>query len=289
VVSEITESNGSSSMASICGASLALMDAGVPLPRPVAGIAMGLIKDPDAFVVLSDILGDEDHLGDMDFKVAGTEKGVTALQMDIKITSITDEIMRVALNQAREGRVHILGEMAKALTGAREAVSENAPRITTLSIPKDKIREVIGSGGKVIREITETTGAKIDIDDDGTVKVAASDSNAAQAAIDWIRGIVAEPEVGGIYNGKVVKTVDFGAFVNFLGSRDGLVHISELAPQRVGKVTDVVKLGDNVKVKVLGFDDRGKVKLSMRQVDQQTGEDVGNKRAEPARTPEVVK
>ena len=261
----------------------------MPLPRPVAGIAMGLIKDPEAFVVLSDILGDEDHLGDMDFKVAGTEKGVTALQMDIKITSITDEIMRVALNQAREGRVHILGEMAKALTGAREAVSENAPRITTLSIPKDKIREVIGSGGKVIREITETTGAKIDIDDDGTVKVAASDSNAAQAAVDWIRGIVAEPEVGGIYNGKVVKTVDFGAFVNFLGSRDGLVHISELAPQRVGKVTDVVKLGDNVKVKVLGFDDRGKVKLSMRQVDQQTGEDVGNKRVEPARTPEVVK
>ena len=289
VVSEITELNGSSSMASVCGASLALMDAGVPLPRPVAGIAMGLIKDPEAFVVLSDILGDEDHLGDMDFKVAGTEKGVTALQMDIKITSITDEIMRVALNQAREGRVHILGEMAKALTGAREAVSENAPRITTLSIPKDKIREVIGSGGKVIREITETTGAKIDIDDDGTVKVAASDSNAAQAAVDWIRGIVAEPEVGGIYNGKVVKTVDFGAFVNFLGSRDGLVHISELAPQRVGKVTDVVKLGDNVKVKVLGFDDRGKVKLSMRQVDQQTGEDVGNKRVEPARTPEVVK
>ncbi len=289
IVSEITESNGSSSMASVCGASLALMDAGVPLPRPVAGIAMGLIKEPEAFVVLSDILGDEDHLGDMDFKVAGTEKGVTALQMDIKITSITGEIMRIALNQAREGRVHILGEMAKALTGARAAVSENAPRITTLSIPKDKIREVIGSGGKVIREITETTGAKIDIDDDGTIKVAASDSNAAQAAIDWIRGIVAEPEVGGIYDGKVVKTVDFGAFVNFLGSRDGLVHISELAPQRVGKVTDVVKLGDNVKVKVLGFDDRGKVKLSMRQVDQQTGEDIGNRRAEPVRTPEVVK
>ncbi len=289
VVSEITESNGSSSMASVCGASLALMDAGVPLPRPVAGIAMGLIKQPEAFVVLSDILGDEDHLGDMDFKVAGTEKGVTALQMDIKITSITEEIMRIALNQAREGRVHILGEMARALTGARDAVSENAPRITTLSIPKDKIREVIGSGGKVIREITETTGAKIDIDDDGTIKVAASDSNAAQAAIDWIRGIVAEPEMGGIYNGKVVKTVDFGAFVNFLGSRDGLVHISELAPQRVGKVTDVVKLGDNVKVKVLGFDDRGKVKLSMRQVDQQTGEDLGNRRAEPVRTPEVVK
>ncbi len=283
VVSEITESNGSSSMASVCGASLALMDAGVPLPRSVAGIAMGLIKEPEGFAVLSDILGDEDHLGDMDFKVAGTERGVTALQMDIKITSITEEIMRIALNQAREGRVHILGEMAKALTGARDTVSDNAPRITTLSIPKDKIREVIGSGGKVIREITETTGAKIDIDDDGTVKVAAVDGNAAQAAIDWIRGIVAEPELGAIYNGKVVKTVDFGAFVNFLGSRDGLVHISELAPQRVGKVADVVKLGDTVKVKVLGFDDRGKVKLSMRQVDQQTGEDLGARRPEPAR------
>jgi polyribonucleotide nucleotidyltransferase len=289
VVSEITESNGSSSMASVCGASLALMDAGVPLPRPVAGIAMGLIKEDQEFVVLSDILGDEDHLGDMDFKVAGTEKGITALQMDIKITSITEEIMRIALNQARDGRVHILGEMAKALTGARDAVSGNAPRITTLTIPKDKIREVIGSGGKVIREITETTGAKIDIDDDGTVKVAATDGNAAQAAIDWIRGIVAEPELGAIYNGKVVKTVDFGAFVNFLGSRDGLVHISELAPQRVGKVADVVKLGDNVKVKVLGFDDRGKVKLSMRQVDQETGEDLGNKRTEPVRAPEAAK
>jgi len=278
VVSEITESNGSSSMASVCGASLALMDAGVPLPRPVAGIAMGLIKEPQAFAVLSDILGDEDHLGDMDFKVAGTERGVTALQMDIKITSITEEIMRIALNQARDGRNYILGEMSKALTGAREEVSDNAPRITTISIPKDKIREVIGSGGKVIREIVETTGAKIDIDDDGTVKVAAVDGNASKAAIDWIRGIVAEPELGVIYNGKVVKTVDFGAFVNFLGSRDGLVHISELAPQRVGKVADVVKIGDQVKVKVLGFDDRGKVKLSMRQVDQQTGEDLGDRR-----------
>ena len=280
VVSEITESNGSSSMASVCGASLALMDAGVPLPRPVAGIAMGLIKEPEDFVVLSDILGDEDHLGDMDFKVAGTEQGVTALQMDIKITSITEEIMRIALNQAREGRNHILGEMAKALTGARDTVSDNAPRITTFSIPKEKIREVIGSGGKVIREITETTGAKIDIDDDGTIKVAAVDGDAARAAIDWIRGIVAEPELGVIYNGKVVKVVDFGAFVNFLGSRDGLVHISELAPQRVGKVADVVKLGDTVKVKVLGFDDRGKVKLSMRQVDQETGEDLGSRRPE---------
>jgi polyribonucleotide nucleotidyltransferase len=280
VVSEITESNGSSSMASVCGASLALMDAGVPLPRSVAGIAMGLIKEPEAFVVLSDILGDEDHLGDMDFKVAGTHKGVTALQMDIKITSITEEIMRAALDQAREGRDHILGEMAKALTGARDTVSDNAPRITTFSIPKEKIREVIGSGGKVIREITETTGAKIDIDDDGTVKVAAVDGDAARAAIDWIRGIVAEPELGVVYNGKVVKVVDFGAFVNFLGSRDGLVHISELAPQRVSKVADVVKLGDTVKVKVLGFDDRGKVKLSMRQVDQETGEDLGSRRQE---------
>ncbi len=284
VVSEITESNGSSSMASVCGASLALMDAGVPLARPVAGIAMGLIKEPQAFAVLSDILGDEDHLGDMDFKVAGTERGITALQMDIKITSITEEIMRVALDQARDGRAHILGEMAKALTGARDEVSENAPRITMISIPKDKIREVIGSGGKVIREIVETTGAKIDIDDDGTVKVAAVDAGASKAAIDWIRGIVAEPEVGVIYNGKVVKVVDFGAFVNFLGSKDGLVHISELAPQRVGKVADVVKVGDTVKVKVLGFDDRGKVKLSMRQVDQQTGEDLGAaRRPEPAR------
>jgi polyribonucleotide nucleotidyltransferase len=280
VVSEITESNGSSSMASVCGASLALMDAGVPLPRSAAGIAMGLIKEPEGFAVLSDILGDEDHLGDMDFKVAGTEQGVTALQMDIKITSITEEIMRIALDQARDGRNHILGEMAKALTGARDTVSNNAPRITSFSIPKEKIREVIGSGGKVIREITETTGAKIDIDDDGTIKVAAVDGDAAQAAIDWIRGIVAEPEVGVVYNGKVVKVVDFGAFVNFLGSRDGLVHISELAPQRVGKVADVVKLGDNVKVKVLGFDDRGKVKLSMRQVDQETGEDLGSRRPE---------
>jgi polyribonucleotide nucleotidyltransferase len=283
VVSEITESNGSSSMASVCGASLALMDAGVPLPRSVAGIAIGLIKEAEGFAVLSDILGDEDHLGDMDFKVAGTERGVTALQMDIKITSITEEIMRIALSQAREGRIHILGEMAKALTGARDTVSENAPRITTFNIPKEKIREVIGSGGKVIREITETTGAKIDIDDDGTVKVAAVDGDAARAAIDWIRGIVAEPEVGLIYSGKVVKLVDFGAFVNFLGSRDGLVHISELAPHRVGKVADVVKMGDTVKVKVLGFDDRGKVKLSMRQVDQQTGEDLGARRQEPPR------
>ncbi|MBV9862015.1 MAG: polyribonucleotide nucleotidyltransferase [Alphaproteobacteria bacterium] len=289
VVSEITESNGSSSMASVCGASLAMMDAGVPLPRPVAGIAMGLIKEADRFAVLSDILGDEDHLGDMDFKVAGTEAGITALQMDIKITSITEEIMRIALDQARDGRIHILAEMARALTGARDAVSQNAPRITTISIPKDKIREVIGSGGKVIREITETTGAKIDINDDGTIKVAAVDGDAAQRAIDWIRGIVAEPEQGAIYNGKVVKVVDFGAFVNFLGSRDGLVHISELASQRVGKVADIVKVGDQVKVKVLGFDDRGKVKLSMRQVNQQTGEDLGSaRRQEPARVEQAA-
>jgi polyribonucleotide nucleotidyltransferase len=278
VVSEITESNGSSSMASVCGASLSLMDAGVPLKRPVAGIAMGLIKEKDGFAVLSDILGDEDHLGDMDFKVAGTDRGVTALQMDIKITSITEEIMRIALDQARDGRAHILGEMAKALTDARDEVSENAPRITTISIPKDKIREVIGSGGKVIREIVETTGAKVDIDDDGTIKIAAITAEASKAAIDWIRGIVAEPEQGAIYNGKVVKVVDFGAFVNFLGAKDGLVHISELAQQRVGKTADVVKVGDQVKVKVLGFDDRGKVKLSMRQVDQATGEDLGTTR-----------
>src|SRR5579864_2949022 len=278
VVSEITESNGSSSMASVCGASLALMDAGVPLARPVAGIAMGLIKEPEGFAVLSDILGDEDHLGDMDFKVAGTERGITALQMDIKITSITEEIMRIALDQAQQGRAHILGEMANALTGARATVSENAPRITTISIPKDKIREVIGSGGKVIREIVETTGAKVDINDDGVIKIAAVDAGAAQAAIDWIKGIVAEPEQGHIYNGKVVKVVDFGAFVNFLGAKDGLVHISELSQQRVGKTADVVKVGDAVKVKVLGFDDRGKVKLSMRQVDQATGEDLGSAR-----------
>ncbi|HUA50658.1 MAG TPA: polyribonucleotide nucleotidyltransferase [Candidatus Sulfotelmatobacter sp.] len=274
VVSEITESNGSSSMATVCGSSLSLMDAGVPLSRPVAGIAMGLIKEGERFAVLSDILGDEDHLGDMDFKVAGTEVGVTSLQMDIKITSITEAIMKVALDQARGGRLHILGEMAKALTAARGSVADTAPRITVISIPKDKIREVIGSGGKVIREITETTGAKIDIEDDGTIKVASADSKASQAAIDWIKGIVAEPEVGHIYNGKVVKVVDFGAFVNFLGARDGLVHISELAPRRVGKVADVVKVGDQVKVKVLGFDDRGKIKLSMKVVDQATGADM---------------
>ncbi len=274
VVSEITESNGSSSMATVCGSSLSLMDAGVPLSRPVAGIAMGLIKEGDDFAVLSDILGDEDHLGDMDFKVAGTEGGVTSLQMDIKITSITKEIMETALKQARDGRLHILGEMAKALTQAREGVSDMAPRITVITVPKDKIREVIGTGGKVIREICETTGAKIDIEDDGTVKVAAVDNEASQKAIDWIRSIVAEPEIGVIYEGKVVKIVDFGAFVHFLGARDGLVHISELAPHRVKTVNDVIAEGDMVKVKCIGMDDRGKVKLSMKRVDQETGEDL---------------
>ena len=274
VVSEITESNGSSSMATVCGASLAMMDAGVPLARPVAGIAMGLIKEGDDYAVLSDILGDEDHLGDMDFKVAGSERGITSLQMDIKITSITSEIMEVALKQARDGRLHILGEMAKALDHARDDVSDKAPRITVITIPKDKIREVIGTGGKVIREICETTGAKIDIEDDGTIKVAAVDQTQSDAAIEWIRSITAEPEVGVIYNGKVVKIMDFGAFVNFLGPRDGLVHISELAPQRVRTVNDVVKEGEQVKVKVIGMDDRGKVKLSMKRVDQQTGEDL---------------
>jgi len=276
VVSEITESNGSSSMATVCGSSLALMDAGVPLTRPVAGIAMGLIKESKGFAVLSDILGDEDHLGDMDFKVAGTDKGVTSLQMDLKITSIDEPIMKQALAQARDGRLHILGEMAKGLTGAREEVSKNAPRITAFQIPKDKIREVIGTGGKVIREITEVTGAKIDIEDDGTIKVAAVDGDAAQKAIDWIKGIVAEPEVGVIYTGKVVKIMDFGAFVNFMGSKDGLVHISELAPNRVNQTSDVVKVGDVVKVKLLGFDDRGKVKLSMKRVDQKTGQDISD-------------
>jgi polyribonucleotide nucleotidyltransferase len=277
VVSEILESNGSSSMATVCGTSLALMDAGVPLKRPVAGIAMGLIKEDRGFAVLSDILGDEDHLGDMDFKVAGTEHGVTSLQMDIKITSITPEIMKIALDQARDGRLHILGEMARALTGNRNDVAATAPRITVISVPKEKIREIIGTGGKVIREIVEVTGAKIDIDDDGTIKVAATSTEASQKAIDWIRGIVAEPELGVIYLGKVVKTADFGAFVNFLGSRDGLVHISELQQGRVNKTTDVVNVGDQVRVKVLGFDDRGKVKLSMRVVDQATGEDISDK------------
>jgi polyribonucleotide nucleotidyltransferase len=274
IVSEITESNGSSSMATVCGTSLALMDAGVPLLRPVAGIAMGLIKEGDKFAVLSDILGDEDHLGDMDFKVAGTEAGVTSLQMDIKITSITEEIMRVALDQACKGRLHILGEMAKAIGNARVEVSSNAPRITVIQVPKDKIRDVIGTGGKVIRDIVEKTGAKVDIEDDGTVKVSSVDSSAAEAAIAMIRGIVAVPEPGMIYSGKVVKIMDFGAFVNFLGPKDGLVHISELREERVNTVSDVISEGQDVKVKCLGIDDRGRVKLSMKAVNQETGEDL---------------
>ena len=274
VVSEITESNGSSSMATVCGTSLSLMDAGVPLVRPVAGIAMGLIKEDRGFAVLSDILGDEDHLGDMDFKVAGSEKGVTSLQMDIKITSITPDIMAIALAQARDGRLHILGEMALALQGARSDVAATAPRITVIQVPKEKIRDVIGTGGKVIREIVAESGAKIDIEDDGTIKIAATTEEASQKAIDMIQGIVAEAEIGKIYNGKVVKTAEFGAFVNFLGAKDGLVHISELQQGRVQKTTDVVSQGDAVKVKVIGFDDRGKVKLSMRVVDQATGADI---------------
>jgi polyribonucleotide nucleotidyltransferase len=274
LVSEITESNGSSSMATVCGSSLALMDAGVPLKRPVAGIAMGLIKEGDEFAVLSDILGDEDHLGDMDFKVAGTEAGVTSLQMDIKITSITPEIMEIALDQARDGRIHILNEMGKALTSARDDLADSAPKITTLKIPVDKIRDIIGPGGKIIREICEETGAKIDIEDDGTVKVAAVSGSSGEAAVKRIRDIVAEPELGVIYNGTVVKTVDFGAFVNFLGAKDGLVHISELQNGRTEKTTDICKEGDTVKVKVIGFDDRGKVKLSMKRVDQDTGADL---------------
>jgi polyribonucleotide nucleotidyltransferase len=282
VVSEITESNGSSSMATVCGTSLALMDAGVPLKRATAGIAMGLILEDKRFAVLSDILGDEDHLGDMDFKVAGTEEGVTALQMDIKIAGITEEIMKVALSQAKGGRLHILGEMAKALTAARAELGEYAPRIETFKIPTDKIREVIGTGGKVIREIVEKTGAKINVEDDGTVKVASADAESIKAAVNWIKSIASDPEIGHIYEGTVVKTMDFGAFVNFFGAKDGLVHISQLAPNRVQKTTDVVKEGDKVKVKLLGFDERGKVRLSMKVVDQATGEDLEAKqKAEP--------
>ena len=274
IVSEITESNGSSSMATVCGSSLALMDAGVPLKRPTAGIAMGLILEDKRFAVLSDILGDEDHLGDMDFKVAGTTEGVTSLQMDIKIAGITEEIMKVALGQAKDGRLHILGEMSKALTGARAELGEFAPRIETMKIPTDKIREVIGTGGKVIREIVEKTGAKINIEDDGTVKVASANGEQIKAAINWIKSIASDPEIGQIYEGTVVKTMDFGAFVNFFGAKDGLVHISQLAANRVQKTTDVVKEGDKVKVKLLGFDERGKVRLSMKVVDQETGEDL---------------
>jgi polyribonucleotide nucleotidyltransferase len=280
VVSEITESNGSSSMASVCGASLALMDAGVPLKRPTAGIAMGLILEGSRFAVLSDILGDEDHLGDMDFKVAGTTNGITALQMDIKIDGITEEIMQVALGQAKDGRLHILGEMGKALSGARSELGEFAPRIEVMHIPTDKIRDVIGSGGKIIREIVEKTGAKINIEDDGTVKIASSNAKEIEAAKKWIHTIVAEPEVGEIYEGTVVKTADFGAFVNFFGPRDGLVHISQLASDRVAKTTDVVKEGDKVFVKLMGFDERGKVRLSMKVVDQTTGKELARDKRE---------
>lgn len=274
VVSEIMESNGSSSMATVCGSTLSLMDAGVPMKKPVAGIAMGLIKEGDRFTVLSDILGDEDHLGDMDFKVAGTKDGVTALQMDIKITSITFEIMKIALAQALEGRMHILGKMAEVLPAPRGEISPNAPRIISMKIDKEKIRDVIGTGGKVIREIVEKTGAKIDIDDDGNINIASVSGESGDAAMKWIKSIVEEPEVGNIYDGTVVKIMDFGAFVNFMGSRDGLVHISEMAPNRVEKVTDVVKEGDKVKVKYLGADNRGKMKLSMKRVNQETGEEI---------------
>ncbi|AFR25930.1 polyribonucleotide nucleotidyltransferase [Bartonella quintana] len=273
-VSEITESNGSSSMATVCGTSLALMDAGVPLVRPIAGIAMGLIKEGERFAILSDILGDEDHLGDMDFKVAGTKNGITALQMDIKIDGITEEIMKIALEQAKDGRIHILNEMAKALTSARDELSEFSPRIEVMNIAVDKIRDVIGSGGKVIREIVEQTGAKINIEDNGTIKIASADARTIEAAKRWIHSIVDEPEVGGIYQGTVVKTAEFGAFVNFFGSRDGLVHISQLTTERVTKTTNVVKEGDKVWVKLMGFDERGKVRLSMKIVDQQTGKEI---------------
>ena len=284
VVSEITESNGSSSMATVCGTSLALMDAGVPLKRPVAGIAMGLIKEGNKLAVLSDILGDEDHLGDMDFKVAGTEQGVTSLQMDIKIAGITEEIMRVALDQANAGRLHILGEMAKALTGARTELGEHAPRIETIKIPVDKIREVIGSGGSVIREIVAQSGAKIDIEDDGTIKIAAAKRESIEAAFERIRAITSEPEVGKIYKGKVVKVMEFGAFVNFFGPKDGLVHISQLTQGRPETVGEVVKEGQEVYVKLLGFDDRGKVRLSMKIIDQATGKEIPRAEGEPEET-----
>ena len=268
VVSEITESNGSSSMATVCGTSLSLMDAGVPLAKPIAGIAMGLIKEDKDFAVLTDILGDEDHLGDMDFKVAGTKDGITALQMDIKITSITKEIMEKALSQALDGRIKILSEMDKAIASSRKELNSNAPQINTIKIDPAKIKDVIGSGGKVIKSITEETGAKIDIEDDGTIKIASTDSEGGKLALEKIENITAEPELNEIYSGTVVKTMDFGAFVNFMGSKDGLVHISELADRRVGKTTDVVKVGDKVTVKVIGFDNRGKIKLSMKELKQ---------------------
>jgi len=281
LVSEIFESNGSSSMATVCGGSLALMDAGVPITRPVSGIAMGLIKDPEGMAVLSDILGDEDHLGDMDFKVAGTDQGVTSLQMDIKIAGITKDIMKTALSQANAGRLHILNEMNKAMTGARTEVSENAPKMISMKIPVDKIRDVIGTGGKVIREIVEKTGAKINVEDDGTVKIAAVDKDSLEAAQKWIHGLTAEAEVGAIYQGKVVKVMEFGAFVNFFGAKDGLVHVSQLAKERVNSPSDMVKEGDMVWVKLLGFDDRGKVRLSMKVVDQTTGLEIPRAEGEP--------
>jgi len=277
LVSEILESNGSSSMATVCGASLAMMDAGVPLKKPVSGIAMGLILEADGFAVLSDILGDEDHLGDMDFKVAGTADGITSLQMDIKIAGITEEIMKKALEQAKEGRQHILNEMTKAMDAPRTELGEYAPKIETMKIAVDKIREVIGSGGKVIREIVAETGAKVDISDDGTIKIAASEQSKIDAARDWIKSIASEPELNAIYTGKVVKVVDFGAFVNFFGAKDGLVHVSQISNERVAKVSDVLTEGQEVKVKLLGFDDRGKTRLSMKVVDQVTGEDLSKK------------
>ena len=282
LVSEIFESNGSSSMASVCGSSLALMDAGVPLKKPVSGIAMGLILESDGFAVLSDILGDEDHLGDMDFKVAGTADGITSLQMDIKIAGITEEIMKQALAQAKGGRDHILGEMNKAMEAPRAELGEFAPKIESIKIPVEKIREVIGTGGKVIREITAETGAKIDIGEDGTIKIAAAEQSKIEAAKTWIKSITQEAEVGAIYTGKVVKVVDFGAFVNFFGAKDGLVHVSQIANERVNKVSDVLSEGQLVKVKLLGFDDRGKTRLSMKVVDQETGEDLSSKQAEHA-------
>src|SRR5262245_42994457 len=282
LVSEITESNGSSSMATVCGSSLALMDAGVPISAPVAGVAMGLILEDYGFEVLTDILGDEDHLGDMDFKVAGTEKGITSLQMDIKVAGITQEIMQVALDRAHNARLHILGEMARAMSAPRGEVGKNAPRIEQIKIPTDKIRDVIGTGGKVIREIVEKTGAKINVEDDGTVKVASPDLASIEAAVKWIKSLTSEPEVGLIYERKVVKVMEFGAFVNYFGAKDGLVHVSQLARERVEKPQDVVKEGDTVKVKLLGFDDRGKVRLSMKVVDQATGADLSAEMGEEA-------
>ena len=278
ILSDITESNGSSSMATVCGGCLSMMDAGVPIERPVSGIAMGLILEGDEFTVLSDILGDEDHLGDMDFKVAGSETGITSLQMDIKVAGITPEIMQTAMEQAKAGRSHILGEMTKALGTSRSGVSKHAPRIETMQIDKSKIRDIIGTGGKVIREIVAETGAKVDIDDEGIIKISSSDGDQIEAAKKWIEGIVEEAEVGKIYNGKVVNIVDFGAFVNFMGGKDGLVHVSEMKNERVEKPSDVVSEGQEVKVKVLEIDQRGKVRLSMRVVDQETGEELEDTR-----------